>query len=354
MEKRVVIIGAGAAGLTAARMLARKRVAVQVLEARDRIGGRIHTVRSPIGNLLIELGAEFVHGERNATWDFIRRAGLETNEVPDRHWQFAGGRLSEAADFWDQLETVFGRINPAVPDQDFQSFLDQAGSMDEQASPLAFEFVEGFHAAAADRIGTHALAKAEQASESDGGTHQFRIRRGYGALLEGMADELQHRAVKIHAKTVARSVRWEPGQVEITADTPAGSESFQAFCALITVPLGVLQAADGIGFEPRLTDKEAAIRGLAMGAVVKLTLQFKERFWPVENFGFIHCQDTLLPTWWADARGPLLTAWVGGPRAEALSREEERTIEKEALRTLSAMFKVEVPRIRELLVASYT
>src|SRR6185503_20118214 len=102
MQDAVLIIGAGMAGLAAADMLSAEGLTVVVLEARDRIGGRICTVPSRPGSIPIELGAEFVHGAHNETWRLIRAAGFATHEVPDRHWEKKNAILAENRDFWDQ------------------------------------------------------------------------------------------------------------------------------------------------------------------------------------------------------------------------------------------------------------
>jgi len=83
--------GAGVAGLAAAEILAREGISVIVLEARDRAGGRSHTVSSRTGNLIVELGAEFVHGAKNAVWDVLHRAGFKPQQIVDRHWDFSNG-----------------------------------------------------------------------------------------------------------------------------------------------------------------------------------------------------------------------------------------------------------------------
>ncbi len=327
---------------------------MQLLEARDRIGGRIHAVMAATGGFPIELGAEFVHGERNDTWELIRAAGLQTEEVPDRHWRLARETLTEDTQFWEQLEAVLGRIDPAEPDQDFQGFLRQQKSLEARAKKSATAFVQGFHAADDDRISIHSLAKAEQASERAGGNRQFRITRGYRALLDWLAGELERYEARVHCGTVAHILSWQPGAVEVVATTSAGTRKFRGRCALITLPLGVLQQEEGLRYEPRLTEKLPSIRALAMGQVLKVALQFKTRFWPVQNFGFIHAEDAPLPTWWSDARGPIVTGWAGGPQASALSGEGQPSIEAEALRSLARLFKLDVERIRGSLVASYT
>jgi len=80
-EPKVVIIGAGIAGLTAAYELSQQHCAVTVVEARERLGGRICSRRAANG-APVELGAEFIHGEHVATWDFIKLAHLTTHQVP--------------------------------------------------------------------------------------------------------------------------------------------------------------------------------------------------------------------------------------------------------------------------------
>ena len=75
-SKRILVIGAGMAGLTAARKLVESGMQVMVLEARNRVGGRIHTICED--GEIIELGAEFIHGHPTELWSLIEEADLET------------------------------------------------------------------------------------------------------------------------------------------------------------------------------------------------------------------------------------------------------------------------------------
>lgn len=354
-ECETLIIGAGAAGLAAARAISEAGLPVAILEARDRIGGRIHTIRTEEGNLPIELGAEFVHGERNATWEVIRAAGLETHEVPDGHLQTGDGELREDQHFWNELDKVMSRIDPQRPDLDFESFLTQAEGVSPRVKQLAREYVEGFHAAPANRISIQALAKAEQAAERDSATRQFRIASGYAAMLDWFEKQLVTYDVRVSHRTVVRKVRWRRHRVEVTAQTPDGPRTFQTARALFTLPLGVLKHQNGPGtvaFEPRLKEKERAIAGLEMGAVVKVTFQFRSRFWPIENFGFLQAADECLPTWWTDQRGPVLTGWAGGTRAERLLKAGPEKILTDALTTLGRAFRIQLPVLRKILAQS--
>jgi monoamine oxidase len=123
---------------------------------------------------------------------------------------------------------------------------------------------------------------------------------------------------------------------------------------LITLPLGVLQSVhDGVSFDPPLESKKAALENLAMGQVMKVVIEFRSRFWPVKNFGFVHSDDEWFPTWWADERGPVLVGWAGGPRAEWLSCESDSAILDEAFRALSRIFHVDRGHILDLHAASW-
>lgn len=334
-------------------MLGRQGRRVMVLEGRERVGGRIHTVSTRIGGLPIEAGAEFVHGSKNQTWHTIRTVGLHTQEVPDRHWQYRAGQLVEDQKAWEELELVFSRIDAGTADSDFESFLRTAKGVNDSAKVFAREYVEGFHAADARRVSVHSLAQAETAAEAEEGDRQFRLLGGYAALLEWFKEQLLSLKVETRLGTVVDSLSWKSGNVQLEAHTSAGRERFQASQVLVTVPLGVLQTegAGGLTFVPRLQDdKQQAIRQLAMGSVVKIAFQFRDRFWPVENFGFIHANGGAFPTWWSDERGPLLTGWVGGPRAQALNEKGQESVVAKGLQELSEIFDKPAREIEELLI----
>lgn len=105
----VVIIGAGAAGLAAGRALSGAGKRVCILEARDRIGGRVSSLHLPDLSLPVELGAEFIHGESASTFSIVDAAGLTAMELPDTHWWSRDGTWEKIDDFWGVIDGV-GRI----------------------------------------------------------------------------------------------------------------------------------------------------------------------------------------------------------------------------------------------------
>src|SRR6202035_2486164 len=120
----VIVVGAGMAGLTAARALAEAGLKVLVVEAQDRIGGRIWTRH--VGDEAIELGAEFVHGRPPELWALIEEAGLETDERDGSQVCFEDGALSDCSDEMDEVFEPLEKLEDFEgPDMSFAEFLDR-------------------------------------------------------------------------------------------------------------------------------------------------------------------------------------------------------------------------------------
>jgi glycine/D-amino acid oxidase-like deaminating enzyme len=172
----VLIIGAGAAGLACAAALTGHGQRVPILEARDRIGGRIHTVRDPGGAFPIELGAEFIHGRPREIFDLAEAEGLAVEETGGRMLQVVGGQVIEDSEGGPILDDV-KRLDLAGPDESFQSFLDHSFYSSEDKVD-ATGFVEGFNAAYKEEVSVLSLAKDLSASDAIEGDHAFRLRSG--------------------------------------------------------------------------------------------------------------------------------------------------------------------------------
>jgi monoamine oxidase len=122
----VLVIGAGVAGLAAAREMSASGLSVIVLEARNRIGGRIFTIRDNNSAVPIELGAEFVHGRSPEILALVHEARLMLCEVPERHWQLYKGLLIKSAQFWSELEAIMNKMKRVRKrDLSFKAFLDE-------------------------------------------------------------------------------------------------------------------------------------------------------------------------------------------------------------------------------------
>src|SRR5437016_7450559 len=339
----ILIVGAGAAGLAAARDLSVAGRQVIVLEARGRIGGRIFTHKDPASPIPIELGAEFVHGKSPALWRLAERAHLKLQETSERHWYFEDGKLSKSRDFWRKIVKLNDQMKSSDVDQSLKDFLASLPDDAEtrRAKDMAIRYVEGFHAGAIERIGIQGIVKANEAADEIEGQKMFRFLDGYDSLVQALWAEAESYGATIQLKTIVKEIHWSGDRVEAVCEAEDGEKSFAASRAIVTLPLGVLQTnrdePAAVRFVPELPpEKRAAINHLAMGDVLRIVLRFRERFWealklwdkdgnPLKfaDAAFIHSPDAPIPTWWTQLplRVPVLVGWAGGPKAES-SRQE--------------------------------
>ena len=349
----VAVIGAGAAGLAAARMLSGSGRRVCIFEARGRIGGRIHTLHVPDLPLPIELGAEFIHGESETTFRIVDAAALTVCRLPDDHWWTRGGKRERVDDFWDRIDRVRGKIGKLRRDVSFAEFLRKEKNIDARTRELARTFVEGYHAAHADRISALALRSSDE--EQEGANLQFRITSGQDALIEWLRAGIDPERSELRLSTVVTRVEWSQGAVVI--ETNSGAR-VRAKALVITIPIGVWKAPrdqeGALTFDPPLREKESALAQLEAGHVVKIGFVFRERWW--DEINFLHSADRFLPTWWTSApvRSPILTGWAGGHAADALLAEGGEAMIDRALDCMAVAFAVPRRKIDALLAAAHT
>ena len=242
----MLIVGAGVAGLSAAAELASAGHAVTVLEARDRIGGRIFTLHPDDSDAPVELGAEFVHGRPPELLRLLDDAGATLQSVEGVDAGYMHGSLSRfpqdaAFDLLEQLTDCVRRAG----DMSFQQFLERRRPSEEDAV-RARSFVEGFNAADARRIGIAALARQQQAEDKIDGDQSSRSIHGYDILPGYLARRAEQAGARILLRSPITSLEWEAGSV--TIHTAEGA-SFPATKAILTLPLGVLKARS-VAFHP--------------------------------------------------------------------------------------------------------
>jgi monoamine oxidase len=372
MTTTVVVIGAGVAGLSAARHLRAQGVDAVVVEARDRIGGRLWTLRPEGLEVPVELGGEFLHGETPEIESVAREAGLRAMDIGGRRWTANGGRFELMDDFWERLDRIMRRL---TEDREVdRSFASAVGSMRAVAASdrqLALQFVEGFHAADAHLISEQALA--------DGGSPRGDVReRRIGRIIEGFGAVVHHLARPsgdVRLSSVVTRVAWSRGAVRVeTRGTRDGAtDTLDARAAIVTVPLGVLQAVPGhdgaIVFEPAIPAIQQAAHGLAMGHVTKVVLRFDEPFWTGKQFArhagderfdtlsFLHSRDRVaFPVWWTPypIKAPVLVGWCGGTVARAMVGMPADAIVAGAVDALATTLGMRRARLQQRIVAAYT
>jgi monoamine oxidase len=335
----VLIIGAGAAGLMAARDLVLAGKSVALIEARKRVGGRIHTERISGFDLPVELGAEFVHGKLDLTRQLLKKAGCSTYEIRGEVWKDAGGRLEKQTDFiedFDLLKRKFRELEQDVSVADFIENQLQGDAYEELRFTLK-NYVEGYYAADTRKASTFALRKELLTADDE----QFRTEEGYGQLVQWLLEEAENKGLQLFLSHAVRTVSWEKNNVRVET----GTVVFSGSRALITVPLGVLQN-ESILFSPALRQKMAAARHLGFGPVIKTLLHFDEPFWStgqkeLKKLGFLF-SDKKIPTWWTSypKEAAMLTGWSGGPHALELQGLSPEEILDQALQSLAGIFRL--------------
>lgn len=360
----VVVIGAGVAGMAAALALAHAGLRVEIVEARDRIGGRVFSKRDSVANSPVELGAEFIHGRPPEIFDILRELNVDPIPGSGEDWCEKDGQLTPC-DLFSDVDALLGKMDDHGPDESFLDFIERCcPEASEDTKDRARRYITGFHAADPAKISVHSLVRGLRADEQIDGERTFRLPGGYAVLIDYFQKQLDSAAVPVHLNTIVQSVRWKPGEVVIECHADEGHRSWSARQALLTLPLGVLQSRPeepgAVRFLPDLPAmKHKALGNLAMGKVMRVTLRFRERFWAnlcparsktLANMRFLFSQQNWFPTWWTTLpeRNPLLTGWAPFHCAEELSGQDPTVILSSACETLRVLFKMRQQEIEDL------
>lgn len=340
----VVVIGAGMAGVTAARELARTGVSVTVVEARDRVGGRLWSIRDFCAEP-VEAGAEFVHGVGARTWPELRAAGLATRPCPlIRHTMFNVGGGTRWLPWillhpgvWPTFPILRAIRKAGPPDRSAREFI-EARRYRGRARILAEMTLTAHLPGSVDEVGVLGLV-ADGVLRLETGLNQ-RVDEGYDTLARSMAAGLD-----IRLGFAVEEVRWSSDGVHVRSRS---GDEISARAAICTLPVGVLKSGS-VRFAPELTaSKRAALEQIEMGPVLKILLHFRERFWPewAANIGCGTGPVTLYwPVFYRSPGGPpVLTAYCTGPRAAQLAKLGEDEALAIVLADLRRLFPRADPR----------
>lgn len=327
----LIVIGAGAAGLAAAAALRDAGYAPLVLEARNRIGGRVWTDTQ---RGVVELGAEFIHGDQATTWAIVQAAGLATQRASEAREIALGGTRYPADDpLTLRVEQLYDRLcDPAehanVPEYSAAAWMRRIAP-DDPAGELALRLAANIEAANVERLSAAAIA--HERAQWQAGTGNFHVLDGYSRVLAALATGLD-----IRLNSPVHQITWQPGNATLRLDDPAHT-TLTARAVIITVPLGVLQAGD-LTFTPDLPPATTqALHALDMGHVSKLVLWFERVCWDLP--GFIS-SDGMISTWWQEpaAQPSALMGYTGGLAGLHLAEIGEAAALDHALDELTQLF----------------
>jgi monoamine oxidase len=336
------------AGVTAARALVGEGLRVRVLEARQRIGGRIHTLRD-LCDAPVEAGAELIHGRRAQTWPEVEAAGLTVR--PNSH--AIGAMMIDLGHGTDWLSQAlmhpetwpsFGILRRLARresrDMSAHEFIERGGYRGRARSLAELVFTTHLPGSTQE-IGIHGFLDdgvLELETSAD-----FRINEGYDRIVEHIARDLE-----IECGFAAETIEWSPDDVRIRARD--GRERV-ARAAISTLPAGVLQSG-AIRFTPELPEsKREALSGMVMGPVLKVIMRFEEPFWP-DRLAAVCCSVGPVALYWnvfykTKNGAPVLTAYCTGERAASLARMSEDEVLARIIGDLRRHFPKATPKLLE-------
>lgn len=340
---KVIVIGAGASGIYAAHLLIKQGVEVIILEASNRIGGRM-MANTSFADFPIEMGAEEIHGRRSVLFDlasFVSPENLVEHNGKDFYWMNNLLRdeqnLLSQAEYASELETMFQIIDSFGTYPEENKLLSQYlvdFPLISTLHPIVNALVSNEYGSSNNRIGMHALKEAEAGYSS--GDESFGLDGiSYWQLFErAFADAID----KVVLNEAVQTIDYSGSNVRVK--TIHGVD-YIADRVLLTIPLPILKN-NSVEFQPELPpDKIQAIQSIEMGTGIKITLKFSSPFWDTDTRSILGA--SIVPEYWvttADktSNGFYLTAFVMGESADQLALLSENAAIQELLTELSLLY----------------
>lgn len=345
----VVVVGAGVAGLAAARLLVEAGVPVRVLEARDRIGGRIETERRQ--GVTLDLGASWIHGYAGNPLTALAREARATTRATSYSSAVryvapalaANGLRAPDTGRWSALVRVSRRHSWSLEGDEsvaaaLRRELPPAGRSVTERADLAFHLnatlVTEWGADARDLSSRHADDGREFGTYGE----DLLFPDGYDRVVAHLARDLS-----IDTGVTVAEIDWSGDPVELRT----GAGTVRASAAVVTVPVEVLRQG-AVRFTPDLPGPAAtALHAIRTGVLSKTFLHFPEPFWPRE----VDWHEYLgpVPGRWSQwlslpgAGAAVLVGFHGGDAARAIEAAAPRAVAAQAMRTLRRMFGPTLP-----------
>lgn len=350
MAQSIIIVGAGAAGLIAAKMLSEAGNKVTILEADSRAGGRMYTITGEGFSQHVEAGAEFIHGDVPITLGLLKDACIEYIRTGGKMYRSNNGRWQEEEQMTEGWDELTGKMNELAEDMTLLHFLQQYFGDDKYADLRAqvINFAQGFDVADPAKVSVMML-RDEWEHEGP----NYRIKGGYITLVNYLLGKCIAQGCSIHLNSPVKSINWQQYGVEVYANN-----IYTAQKVLLTVPVAMLQnkkTVNAIQFIPALPAYTTAANNIGYGDVIKIVLEFKHGFWEEhkQNVSFV-VSNEWLPVWWTQnpVQDNTFTGWLGGPKATAAKDLSDEIILQKSIQSLSSIFNIDEDEVKKMLVAA--
>lgn len=328
---KVIVIGAGAAGLMAANVLAKKGVEVIILEAENRIGGRIHTLTPEGFTNHIDSGAEFIHGQLPLTLQLMKKAKLAYVPSGGKMLRLVNGQLRADFGTTKGWESFYQKLETLDQDCTLEAFLNQhfSAKQHENLRRDVRDMAQGLDLADISKLSVLSV-REEWLSEEK----QYRPLSGYQPLVEFLRNDAVSENYHIYLNQPVESISWKPN--EVTVRTPA--KKYDADAVIVTASLGCLQN-DTIVFSPPIKIM-SGFHKIGFGQVIKIALEFDYAFWENDHpdMGFLFTEQGF--TFWTQLsqRKPVLIGWLGNDYAPQWHKSSDGELLKVALAKLETVF----------------
>jgi monoamine oxidase len=342
-EHEIIIIGAGTAGLYAAKILSEAGKRILILEAEDKAGGRITNVDD--FSFGVEGGAEFIHGHQEETFLLMKEAGLIARKVRGNFYNVRNGKWTSSFGSDMNWYELMEKMKECKTDMTVEEFIARwFGAPRYEMLRNQFRgYVRGYDAA--DTNYASILSVKNEMSEGD--DVQYRIDSGYSGIINYLVKSCSAGHTIIRYSEVVQKIKL--GKL---VSVQTNKKEYLAHNVVIAVPLGVLQCEEKspgyIDFPKELKAHIRIAKKLGNGAVIKLMFEFDGPFWLDSSFLCLRkikvpsyiFSNTVIPTWWTQSPSklPLLTGWLAGPDALKMKNQNDKMIRNLGLESLASIF----------------
>src|SRR5215831_13769230 len=247
--ENIIIVGGGAAGLMAARELLKEGCIVTILEASDRLGGRIQTIRNSEFKYPVEKGVEFIHGNLPLTIQVLKEASIRYSPVKGEMVRVVDDEWKKQDDFTAGWGELIRHMNEIRQDETVDDFLNKNFS-DKKYDELrksVLRFAQGFDLADPSKASMLSL-REEWMDEGE----QYRIPEGYDQFVEYLEKQCRKLGGVIHFSCFAETIKWQKNDVMVVT---RDGKKFYGHKIIITASLGLLQTDPPmISFHPVISD----------------------------------------------------------------------------------------------------